>query len=38
MEEEALYYWATPRVGHPPPVGEMTEEIDSALRDLGYIR
>lgn len=38
MEEEALYYWATPRVGNPPPVGEMTEEIDSALRDLGYIR
>lgn len=38
MVEKALYYWATPRVGNPSPIGEMTEEINSTLRDLGYIR
>lgn len=36
--EQALYYWATPRIGNPSSAGELTDEIDSALRDLGYIR
>lgn len=38
MTEKALFYWATPRLGNPSPTGELTDEINSTLRDLGYIR
>ncbi|MCD4708102.1 MAG: sulfatase [Candidatus Sabulitectum sp.] len=38
MIEKALFYWATPRRGNPSPIGELTDEINSTLRDLGYIR
>lgn len=38
MADLVLYHWATPRVGNPEAVGDMTPEINSTLRDLGYIR
>ncbi len=37
MTDKALFYWATPLIGNPPPIGELSDENLRILNDLGYV-
>lgn len=38
MTENLLYYWASPLLGQPLPVEDISDEDIRLLNDLGYIR
>lgn len=37
MTEKALYYWATPLLGNPLPIEDLSDENLRILNDLGYV-